>query len=119
MESLLSSRLPLARTVTDMAPAAPLDDSRAFMEWLVGRVGSQAELARRAALLPETVSDYVRGENEPKLTNVLKLLRGADVRIEGMPEREDPMEEAIRVLRHLEAELLSDSSPPPGGSEDV
>lgn len=64
---------------------APLDDPRAFMEWLVDRVGSQAELARRAEMLPSTVSDYVRGENEPKLPNVLKMMRAAEARLDGAP----------------------------------
>ena len=98
-----------------MASAAPLEDPRAFMEWLVSRVGTQAELARRSGLLPATVSDYVRGENEPKLTNVLKHLRGGGVRNEGMPEQADPLEEAVQVLRRLEAALLPEDGSAPRG----
>lgn len=66
-----------------MDAPAPLDDPRAFMEWLVSRAGSQAELARRAELLASTISDYVRGENEPGLVNVLKMMRAAEARLDG------------------------------------
>lgn len=108
--------MPLAFTVGDVAdaaPAAPLDDPRAFMEWLVSRAGSQAELGRRAGISPDTISDYVRGKNQPLLENALKLLRAADVRIEGMPDRPDPLVEAVRVLHRLEIELLDEASQPP------
>lgn len=81
-----------------MPAAAPLDDPRSFMAWLVERAGSQAELARRSGLLPATISDYVRGENEPKLTNVLKMLRGLEIRIEGMPERDGQLARALTML---------------------
>lgn len=97
--------------------AAPLDDPRAFMEWLVARTGGQAELGRRSEIAPATISDYVRGENEPKLTNVLKMLRGADVAIEGMPERPDLMAEVARVLGRVETHLER-LDPPPNGAGD-
>lgn len=110
---MLSPSLPLARSLGQVPAAAPLDDPKAFMEWLINRTGSQASLARLAGLGTDTVSDYVRGVNEPKLTNTLKMLRAADVRIEGMPDRPDPLEEAIRILRRLEQDLL------PGGDDPV
>ena len=72
--------------------AAPLEDPEKFMEWLVSRAGKQAELARRAELAAETISDYVRGVHEPQLTNVLKMLRAVDVKIEGMPRQPDRLE---------------------------
>lgn len=99
--------------------AAPLDNQRAFMEWLVSRTGTQAELARRSSLGTDVISDYVRGENEPKLGNILKMLRAAEVVIEGAPEREDLAEEAVRVLRRLEAELLDARSPAQASRVDV
>lgn len=97
--------------------AAPLDDPRSFMEWLVSRTGGQAELGRRSEIAPATISDYVRGENEPKLPNVLKMLRGADVVIEGMPERPDQMEAIVRVLERVETHLER-LDPPANGSGD-
>lgn len=69
------------------------------MAWLVARAGSQAELARKSELLPATISDYVRGENEPKLTNVLKMLRGLRVQIEGMEPRPDPIDGLAEEVR--------------------
>lgn len=81
---------------------APLDDPRAFMEWLVSRAGSQAELARRAGLLSSTISDYVRGENEPGLRNILKMMRAAEARLDGAPLQQVAAAEeelAIQVAR--------------------
>lgn len=83
--------------------AAPLDDPRAFMEWLVQKAGSQAELARRSELLSSSVSDYVRGENEPGLPNVLKMMRGADALLVGAPPQE---EVRLREAHAAEVERL-------------
>lgn len=84
------------------------------MEWLVGRAGSQAELARRTGLGTDAVSDYVRGVHDPQLTNVLRMLRAVEVRIEGMPERPDRTEEMIVLLRDLRAFLMNGEDRPPG-----
>ena len=118
---MLFPDLPCPSTVLDVdSGPAPLDDPRAFMEWLVARVGSQAELARRAELLPSTVSDYVRGQNEPGLVNVLKMMRAADVRFEGAPlHRAARLQEAhaaeVGRLRKLNDQLEAELATPPRG----
>lgn len=95
-----------------MGTAAPLDDSQSFMEWVVARAGSQAELARRTGLGTDAISDYVRGVHDPQLTNVLRMLRAVEVKIEGMPDRPDLAEETVVLLRDLRAYLDGDSRPP-------
>jgi transcriptional regulator with XRE-family HTH domain len=102
---------------------APLDDPLAFMEWLVEQAGSQAELGRLSGLLPSTVSDYVRGENEPKLTNVLKMMRAVEALLQGAPPQEEvrlreahaaEVERFRRLNDRLEAEL---ARPPRAGTQ--
>lgn len=86
--------------------AAPLDDPRAFLEWLVAQAGSQSKLASASGILASTVSDYVRGENEPRLPNVLKMMRGAGARLDGAPLQaaaslQEELAEELARLRRL------------------
>lgn len=102
--------MPLARRVLSVDDrAAPLDDPRAFMEWLVSRAGSQAELARRSALGNDQVSNYVRGVNEPKLPTVLAMMRAARALLDDAPlqHQERVLEELVDVLDDLTAAVRS------------
>lgn len=92
---------------------APLDDPRAFMEWLVTQCGSQAELARRAEMLSSTISDYVRGKNEPKLPNILKMMRAAEARLDGAPLHaaatlQEELADGVQRLHSLNGEIASE-----------
>lgn len=52
-----------------------------LMVWIKDESGaaSWAELARRADVLPSSLSDWVRGHNGPSAPNVVRLLRAAGV----------------------------------------